>query len=62
MLNDAVKNSNLVIWRDIMAKRPVQIPTGIMTALTEAYEQEMLSSHNLIYSSSTSKVFLPVGK
>ena len=48
MLDGAVKNGDLVVWRDVMSERHVQTPTGIMTILTEAYEQEMLSSHNLI--------------
>ena len=48
MLDDAVKNGDLIVWIDVMAGRHVQTPTGIMTVLTEAYEQEMLSSHNLI--------------
>lgn len=60
MPNEKTLNSGLVIWRDVMAERPVQAPCANIV-LGEAFEHKLENSHNLIYSNNTSKAFLARG-
>jgi len=61
MLSKEILNSGLVIWRDVMAERPVQAPHEHVV-LGEAFEQRLESSHSLIYTNNTSRAFLARGK
>lgn len=61
MQSEEILNSGLVIWRDVMAERPVQAPRQNIV-LGEALEQKLQSSHNLIYMNNTSQAFLARGK
>lgn len=61
MLSEEALNSGLVIWRHVMASRPVQAPRQLIL-LTQAFEERLGNSHNLIYSNNTSKAFLAKGK
>ena len=61
MLSEETRNSGLVIWRDVMAERPIQVPYKDVV-LGEAYRQKLESSHNLIYNNNTSQAFLARGK
>jgi len=60
MLSKETLNSGLVIWRDVMAERPVQA-SHESVVLGEAFEQRLENSHNLVYSNNTSKAFLARG-
>lgn len=59
MRDEEVLNSGLVIWRDVMAERSVQIRET--TVLGEDFELRLENSHNLIYASNTSEAFLARG-
>jgi hypothetical protein len=62
MLDEQQQENDLVIWRDIMKERPITLRVkgegSKYVVLGETYEQNLASSHNLIYSSDTSKIFL----
>jgi hypothetical protein len=60
MPDEKTLNSGLVIWRDVMAERPVQAPHANIV-LGEAYEQRLEDSHSLIYANNDSKAFLARG-
>ncbi|MFC1862140.1 hypothetical protein ACFLX6_02510 [Chloroflexota bacterium] len=61
MPREETLNSGLVIWRNVMAERPVQAPRENVV-LGEAFEQRLKNSHSLIYSNNSSKAFLARGK
>ena len=58
MLDDKAITSSLIIWRDTMATRPIQTP-NTEVILGYGYEQELRSSHDLIYVNMTGEIFLP---
>jgi hypothetical protein len=66
MLDEEQLESRLVIWRNIMEERPITLRVksegSKYVVLGETYERNLASSHNLIYSSNSSKVFLAAGK
>lgn len=57
MLDEEQLNNGMVIWRDVMAERPVRVLSEYVV-LGEAYELKLEGSHSLIYASNTSKAFL----
>lgn len=61
MQSEEILNSGLVIWRDVMADRPIQVPSEY-AVLGEAYRQKLENSHNLIYNNNTSQAFLARGE
>lgn len=58
MQDDEAITSSLIIWRDIMATRPIQL-SDTEVILGYGYEQEVSSSHDLIYVNTTGEIFLP---
>ena len=50
-------DSGVVVWRGVMAERPIQTNHAIMV-LGTAYEQNLAQSHNIIYINNASKAFL----
>ena len=60
MLDEEQLNSGLVIWRDVMADRPIRVPSGYVV-LGGAFEPKLEASHNLVYTNNTSKAFLARG-
>lgn len=61
MLDEVIKSTYLVVWREVMAERPVQTPRGSLSVVGINYKHEMVETHNIIYSNPTSKVFNPKG-
>lgn len=68
MLSEEALNSGLVIWRDVMAERPVGVFTGTETikwysgtVVGEAFEQELENSHSLVYTNNTGRAYLARG-
>ncbi|MBT4512983.1 MAG: hypothetical protein HOC20_12360 [Chloroflexi bacterium] len=48
----------IVIWRNIMADRPIQTPDQTVI-LGDSYKQNLENSHDLIYTNNASGIFLP---
>jgi len=57
-LDSDTTNNSLVIWREVMAERPVSVK-GRDIVLGTAYEQQLELSHNLIYDNQAVKAFMP---
>jgi len=77
MPDEEVLSTGIVIWRDVMAVRPVQFyrkyevfsedgeqsieTVRVLEVLGEKYDRELAESHNLIYANNSSRAYLPRG-
>lgn len=60
MPDERTLNNGLVIWRDVMAERPVQAPR-VNIFLGQPFKLKLETSHNVIYSSNTAQAFIARG-
>ncbi len=56
MLDGEYLSSGLVLWRNVMAERPVRVPSSIV--LGEGFQQELDSSCHLVYTNNDGKAYL----
>jgi len=59
MLNENTTVNKMVIWRDILETRPVQIPRGVIQVVGDDYLESIESTHSAVYSNSSSKALYP---
>jgi len=58
MLDEEQVNRGMVLWREVMAERPVRVPPDILV-LGNDFQQSLDCSHCLVYSNGDGNAYLP---
>ena len=58
MLDEEQVNRGMVLWREVMAERPVRVPPDIVV-LGNNFQQSLDYSHRLVYANGDGNAYLP---